>query len=145
MRQAIIDPVDAKDYKGISKARYFFNWNLEKDYRVYKLCQKGQTDILGLMSLAFIDAEYRVEIRLLALLKENVGKDKLISRIAGNLFAFAARLSITMFGQMAAISLVPKTDLGQHYMDAYDFEQAGRSLFIEGSRLFDLLKRYDHD
>ena len=144
-RPVSIEQVIAADFKKISKTRYFFDWKLEKKFFVYKLFLKGQTDILGLVSLDYFDTEYRVEIRLLASSKENVGGNKSIGGIAGNLFASAARLSITRYGEMAAISLVPKTDLGQHYMDTYGFEQAGRSMFMEGARLLDLLKNYDHD
>jgi formate dehydrogenase assembly factor FdhD len=64
------------------------------------------------MSLEFFDEEYRIEIRLMAVMKEQIGRHKTLDRIAGNLFAFAAKLPITKYGAIAAVSLVPKTELG---------------------------------
>ena len=143
--QAIIEPVLETDYKTIAKKRYSFNWKAEKVRTVYKITIKGDIDILGLMSLEFFKSEQRIEIKLLAVVKENVGNDKKIDRIAGNLLAFAARLAYKEYGPMAAISLIPKTELRQHYMNKFGFEQAGRSLFLEGDQLIKLLKEYDYD
>ncbi|CAN5547692.1 hypothetical protein BH10BAC3_BH10BAC3_42150 [soil metagenome] len=141
----VVEPVATADYKKITKKQYSFNWRLEKESLVYKLTQTGQTDILGLMSIAYFDAVKRLQIRLLAVAKEHIGANKNIERIAGCLFAYAAKLAIMRYGAMAAMSLLPKTELGQHYMDQYGFEQAGRSLFIEGKLLLKLLRNYDYD
>lgn len=140
-----IEPVTASDYRLITKKRYAFDWKLEKTKSVYKLRIKGQTDILGLISLDFFPKEERIEIRLLAVSKENEGKGKAIDRIAGNLIAYAAKLAIQAYGANAAISLVPKTKLTQHYMNKYGFEPAGLSLFMVGENLLALLKEYDYD
>ena len=129
----------------MTKKHFSFNWKLEKSRAVYKLTTRGRTDILGLMSLSFFDDEQRIEIRLLAVAEQHKGSDKKIDRIAGNLIAFAARMSFKKYGAMAAISLVPKTELGQYYMDKYGFQQAGLSLFMEGKELMKLLKEYDYD
>lgn len=141
---AIVLVTDA-DYKTISRKRYSFNWKLEKTKQVYKLTVKGEQDILGLISLAFIDEEQRIAINLLSVAIEHIGKSKQLDRIAGNLLAFSARLAIKKYGAFAAISLIPKTLLGQYYMDKYGFEQAGLSLFMEGRKLIKLLKEYDYD
>lgn len=141
----IISPVEPGDYKKINKSSYSFNWKLEKNFAVYKIIEEGSSVILGLMSLEFFDEEYRIEIRLMSVLKEQIGKNKTLDRIAGNLFAFAAKLSIKKYGAIAAVSLVPKTELGQYYMDKYGFEQAADSLFLEGSSLLRLIYEYDHD
>jgi len=137
--------VEESDYKRITKKRYSFNWRLEKDNIVYKLTIKGEADILGLISVKYVDIEERLEIKLLAVAEENIGSGKQYDLIAGNLIAFSARLAIKRFGAMAAISLIPKTVIGQHYMDRYGFEQAGRSLFMEGKNLQNLLKEYKYD
>jgi hypothetical protein len=97
------------------------------------------------VSFEFFDEEYRIEIRLMAVLKEQIGRNKTLDRIAGNLFAFASKLSIIKYGALAAVSLVPKTELGQYYMDKYGFEQAADSLFLEGLSLLRLIYEYDHD
>ncbi len=101
---ASIEQVVDADYKRITKRRYFFNWKLEKVRTVYKLTAKGETDILGLMSLAFFASEQRIEIKLLAVVAEHVRDDKGIDRIAGNLIAFAAHLAYKKYGAMAAQS-----------------------------------------
>ena len=142
---AVIAPVVASDYKTITKKKFSFNWNLEKERTVYKLTAKGDSTILGLMSVTIVTTDQLVEIRLLAVAMEQIGKEKKIDRIAGNLIAFAARLAVKEFGANAAITLIPKTALRQHYINRYGFEPAGRILFAEGAKLFELLKSFDHD
>lgn len=142
---AIIERLHDVDYKAITKKKYFFNWKAEKTKSVFKLTAKGEQYILGLISLDYIDDEQRIEIRLLAVVEEQTGATKQIDRIAGNLIAFAAREAVKKYGAMAAISLIPKTELGQYYMDKYGFEQAGLSLYMEGRRLINLLKEYHYD
>jgi len=141
----IICPVETINYKKITKSKYSFNWKIEKNYSVYKIFEEGKSEILGLVSFEFFDEEYRIEIRLMAVLKEQIGRNKTLDRIAGNLFAFASKLSIIKYGALAAVSLVPKTELGQYYMDKYGFEQAADSLFLEGLSLLRLIYEYDHD
>ena len=140
-----IEMINESDFKEITKKRYSFNWKAEKEQTIYKIILKGQTDILGLMSIEYYKSESRIHVRLLAVSIENKGKGKLYERIAGTLLAFAARDAIKLFGSKAAISLTPKTSLGQHYMDEYGFEQAGISLFMEGKNLQKLLKTYHYD
>jgi hypothetical protein len=95
------------------------------------------------MSLALWDTEYRIEIKLLAVSKENVGTSKIYDHISGSLIAFAARLSIKKYGADAAVSLVPKTLIAKHYIDKYGFEAAGKSLFIQGGKLYNLIEKYE--
>lgn len=142
---ASIEPVEDADFKKITKKRYFFDWNVEKSHSVYKLTLEGGSDILGLVSLHDFDNEQRIEIRLLAVSKENMGTGKNIEGIAGNLIVFAARRAVKKYGAMAAISLVPKTRLKTHYIDKFGFEPAGLSLFMEGNKLHRLLKEYKYD
>ena len=140
-----IEPLTYSDFDGITKKRYSFNWKSEKGQRVYKLTLPEQTEILGLISMEVNDDESRINIRLLAVSKENIGRAKLYERIAGSLFAYAGHMALDRYGVSAAISLKPKTRLGQHYMDEYGFEQAGINLFMEGKNLRNLLKYYDND
>jgi hypothetical protein len=137
-----IGSLTEEELNGLNKKIFFFNWKKERKYNLFKLCIAGQEDILGLLSVEFYDAEYRVHVRLLAASKENVGNKKLFQRIAGCLFAYTAMLAIKKYGENAAISLRPKTELGQYYMDEYGFEQAGISLFMEGKTLQQLFKKY---
>ncbi len=137
--------VKESDYTRISKKRYFFNWKIEKSYLVYKLEIKDQKDIIGLISIDIIDEEQRIEIRLLAVAKEQIGNYKTLDRIAGNLFAFIARLAVKKYGAFAAVSLRPKTALRKYYMNKYGFEEAGSSLFLEGKSLLSIINRFDDE
>ncbi|WP_416865896.1 MAG: N-acetyltransferase [Imperialibacter sp.] len=132
------------EYKGITEARFWFDWKAERGFDVYKLCTRNTGDILGLMSLEVIPAESRIEIRLLAVSKENRGSTKVYDHITGNLIAFAGIQATKLFGDLACISLVPKTELIRHYMETYAMLQAGRSLFLDGRELLDLIAKYDH-
>jgi hypothetical protein len=134
--------VKESDFKKITKKRYFFNWKIEKSYTVYKLEILDQKDILGLVSIDIFDEEQRIEIRLLAVAKEQLGKDKTLDRIAGSLFAFIARFAVKKYGALAAVSLRPKTALKQYYMHKYGFEEAGNSLFLEGKSILSIINRY---
>jgi hypothetical protein len=139
-----IVPVIPLDYQEISKSRFWFNWNEEILNEVYKLRIKETKDILGLISLEIIQRESRIEIRLLAVSRENRGENKKFDHIAGNLIAFACIRATTLFGEWACVSLTPKTLLINHYMKKYKMLQAGRSLFVDGLELIELIKRYDH-
>lgn len=136
--------VEQGDYKNIGKARFWFDWETERRFDVYKLCLKNSNDILGLISLEVIPNESRIGIRLLAVSKENRGSKKVYGRIVGNLLAFAGIQAIKLFADMACISLVPKTELIEHYMTKFSMLQAGRSLFLDGKGLQQLVITYDH-
>jgi len=137
--------VTDKDYNRITKKRFWFNWKKEKDQEVYKLQITGTKEILGLMSIEDIKSESRVEIRLLAVSAENMGTDKTYENIIGNLIAFASKYSLRMYGELACISLIPKTEIVQHYIDKYDMYIAGVSLCLDGIELINLINKYDHD
>jgi hypothetical protein len=141
----VIEQVVETDFKNITKKRYSFNWKIEKGRTIYKLKLKHETDILGLMSLTFYENEQRIEINLLAVVKEQIGINKKLDGIAGNLIAYAAKKAINCFGAFAAISLIPKTELKLHYIQKYGFENAGISLFMEGDKLLKIIKEYNYD
>ena len=87
-------------------------------------------------------AEKRIEIKLLASSVENIGKGRIYEGIAGCLIAFAGRLAVVKYGAEACVSLVPKTELINHYMQKYYMQHAGWQLFLEGKELNELLKEY---
>ena len=136
-------PVTEHDYSRLEGERFYFDLKEEKEFNVYKLTVKGQDEILGLVSLDFIDSESRIEIRLLATTKENRGHQKKYDRIAGGLIAFAARLSIRMYSISPCISLIPKTELREHYKKTYYMKEAGRSVFTDGIDLVKLSVEYE--
>ncbi|WP_300600846.1 hypothetical protein [Niabella sp.] len=140
-----ITPVEDKDYKKLSKGRYYFSW---KPFRsltgviVYKLQIVDEDEILGVMALVDVSNESRIEIHLLACAKEHVGKHKVYDGIAGHLIAFACRLALKQYGSSACVSLVPKTRLKIHYMRQYGMLDAGWQLFLEGKALSNIILKY---
>ncbi|WP_445735497.1 N-acetyltransferase [Mariniflexile sp.] len=133
-----------QDFSSITKTRYWFHWKEEKDNNIYKIQIKGENDILGLVSLEIFESESRISIRLLAVSKENRGKNKKYDNIVGCLIAFAGKQSIKLFGEWACISLIPKTTLAEHYKKGYLMLEAGKSLFLDGMELIKLIRKYDH-
>ncbi|WP_395052319.1 N-acetyltransferase [Flavobacterium sp.] len=137
----VIELVTAEDYKKITKANYFFNWNLEKENLVYKLRISFSDEILGLISLIHFEQEERIEIKLLTVSKENRGKNKKYDGIAENLIAFACREAVKKHAENACVSLFPKTELRSHYINKYGMLEAGLQIFLEGISLFKLLEK----
>ena len=140
-----VSPVVAADYKILLKSRYAFDWKEEKNKEVYKLVLKGQTDILGLISIERIPDEWRIHIRLLSVSAENKGKNKHFENIVGNLIAFVAKIAVAEFGSLACISLKPKSSIAQHYIKKYKMMITGVTLSLEVPEIIDLINQYDHD
>jgi hypothetical protein len=138
-------PVTNTDFTSISKARYFFDWKEEKKEEVYKLVLKGQKDILGLVSIERIPSEWRIHIRLLTVSVENKGKEKQFDKITGNLIAYVAKIALANFGQMACVSLRPKSSITKHYMTKYNINITGMTLSLEVPEIVNLINEYDHD
>ncbi len=135
--------VESEDFKKLNKTRYFFNWNAyKKGYFVYKLTKSEEDDILGVMAIMDVPAEFRMEISLLCCSKENCSHTKQFDKIAGCLIAHASREAVKKYGSDAAISLIPKTDLREHYKNKYGMEEAGRQIVLLGKNLLDLINEY---
>ena len=140
-----IIPVESDDFKKLRKDRYFFDWKIERNQEVYKLKILGSSDILGLISVERIPNEWRIHIRLLTVSKENKGNGKKYDKIAGNLITHAAKIAIVEFGELACVSLKPKSKIAQHYIDKYNMNVTGLTLSIEVPEILDLIKLYDND
>lgn len=139
----IIREAEASDFKILVKKRFSFVWKTFKNTTtIYKLQIEGDEDILGVMGLIDWPKEKRIEIKLLASSVENIGKGKIYEGIAGSLIAFACRLAVAKYGADACVSLVPKTELIEHYMQKYYMQHAGWQLYLEGKELNKLLKEY---
>lgn len=143
--QVEVKLVENVDFRSLKEERYFFDWSLERNQKVYKLCIIGSSDILGLASLMRIPTEWRVHIRLLTVSIENRGKEKVYNRITGNLIAHAAKIAVSDYGELACVSLRPKSQIAQHYIAKYNMTPTGLTLSIEVPEILNLLKRYDHD
>ena len=137
--------VESSDYKILTKTRYFFDWKEEKDQEIYKLVMIGQNDILGLISIERIPSEWRIHIRLLTVSLENKGEKKIFEKIAGNLIAFVSKIAIADFGELACISLRPKSSIAQHYIIKYNMNVTGATLSLEVPEIIDLINQYDND
>jgi hypothetical protein len=140
-----ITPVESADYKLLRKKRYFFDWKIEREYEVYKLRIVESNDILGLISLERIPSEWRVHIRLLTVSKENKGRKKQYDKIVGNLIVYAAKIAVSEYAEYACISLRPKSQIAQHYIDKYKMISTGITLSLEVPEILDLINLYDHE
>lgn len=138
-------PVENADFKSLTKARYFFDWKTEKSQELYKLVLKGQSDILGLISLERIPSEWRIHIRLLTVSKENKGSGKVFDKITGNLIAHVAKIAVAEFGELACISLRPKSSVSPYYISKYNMNVTGGTLSSEVPELLNLINQFDND
>ena len=140
-----ITPVENDEFKTLRKDRYFFDWSIEQNQEVFKLQIKGSSDILGLVSIERIPKEWRIHIRLLTVSKENKGTQKKYDRIAGDLISHVAKIAVREFGELACVSLKPKSQIAQHYIDKYNMNITGMTLSIEVPEIIDLINFYDND
>lgn len=138
-------PVANSDYKSLTKARYSFSWKEEKNEEVYKLVIKDKYDILGLVSIERIPSEWRIHIRLITVSKENKGKGKIYEKIVGNLIAHVSKLAVEDFGEMACVSLKPKSLIVQHYIKKYNMNVSGITLSLEVPEILNIINQYDDD
>ena len=118
-----------------------FEWCKETKFEVYKLSLISNEQIMGLLSIERVIEELRIEIRLLEISTENIGKNKLYDRVAGILIAFACKESFKN-GFYGFVSLIPKTKLIIHYREKYGFQQFGRHFAIELQESERLMNRY---
>jgi hypothetical protein len=137
-----ISSVSQSELKLLKKAKYSFNWReTAKTYPLVKLTIAGQDEILGVMALADHPGDSRMEIKLLACSIENVGASKRFDGIVACFFAYACGESLKNYGELACVSLLPKTALKEHYIEKYRMLDGGRQVFLEGRPLFDLAKK----
>lgn len=118
-----------------------FDWSKEADSELYRLELRKSGEILGLMALKFHFIELRVEISLLELSKNNVGRKKQYENVAGILIASACKISFKL-GFFGFVSLIPKTQLIEHYKTKYGFDQFGRQLAVDLKNSELLIEKY---
>ena len=115
-----------KDVKQATKKNgWNFNWKSElvdNAKEVYKLTIPSNPDIIqGIMSLTF--EEDHILMNLLESAPFNIGKNKLYEGVAGNLVAYACKVSF-QHGYDGYIAFTAKTKLIDHYektLGAYHF------------------------
>ena len=138
-------PVEDIDFKSIDKKRYFFDWKTERAYEIYKLKIINSNDILGIISLERIPEEWRVHIRLLTVSLENKGSNKIFDNIAANLITHAAKIAVAEYAELACVSLKPKSNIAQHYIDKYNMNITGMTLSLEVPEILNLINTYDNE
>jgi len=140
-----ISLVEFQDYKAITKENYFFNWKLEQDKEVYKICIKDKSKILGLVSIERIPEEWRIHVRLLSVSSDNKGTDKKYERIIGNLLTYISKIAVKEYAELACVSLKPKDVLVSHYVEKYGMNVTGMTLSLELAGIFNLIEIYDNE
>ncbi len=138
------------DLQYLTKKRYFFDWrSLYGKLDIYKLFIEADNDIKGLVAIEDHPDEYRIEVKLIAVSRENVifdrekgRKFKEYENIAANLLAFAGKVALTKYSYLGCLSLLPKTELKQHYMSEYRMIEAGLSVYLDGGNLENLVIKH---
>ena len=140
-----ISIVTAADLKMLTKKhKWQFDWKFEykrPEREVYKLTiVNNQQIIQGLISLE-IKSDH-VYMHLVESAPFNKGKAKMYVGVAGNLVAFACRLSFQR-GYEGNVSFLSKSQLVQHYIDSLGaMHFGGRIMIIETIAALKLINKY---
>ncbi len=137
--------ISSTDLKTITKKNgWKFDWKLEfsepaRD--VYKLTiVNNESVIQGLVSLEVMSGH--VYMHLVENAPFNFGKTKMYAGVAGNLVAFACKLSFQR-GHEGNISFLSKTQLVQHYIDTLGaMHFGGRVMIIDTNAALKLINKY---
>lgn len=140
-----ISILSSNDLKNITKKQgWLFDW--KKEFKepardIYKLTiVNNPTIIQGLISLE-VKSDH-VYMHLLENAPFNKGKTKVYSGVAGNLVAFACKLSFQR-GHEGNVSFLSKSQLVEHYektLGAFHF--GGRIMIIETNSALKLIQKY---
>jgi hypothetical protein len=135
------------DRESINPAEWFFDWETElnlSDQEVYKLTTVNNPAIIhGLLCLE--DKNDHIFIHLVESANFNKGTNKIYLGVAGNLFAFACKLSFER-GYEGYVAFDSKSALIEHYkkkLGATHFK--GQRMFIEAVNALKLVKKYFQD
>ena len=143
--QTEVSRMTTVDLKNVTKKNgWNFDWKSEfKDLQkeVYKLTIVNNSSILqGLLSIT-IEQDH-IYMNLLESSPFNIGKDKLYEGVAGNLVAYACKVSFQK-GFDGFIAFTAKTNLIKHYeekLGAYHFKN--QRMIIETESAKKLVKKY---
>lgn len=138
-------PLTKNNLKAITKRKgWNFDWKsefLKPDRDVYKLTITNNIDVIqGLVSLAVTPDN--VYMHLVENAPFNIGKDKVYAGVAGNLVAFACKLSF-QHGTEGFVSFRAKTVLIDHYvkkLGAIHF--GGHLLVLDTKAALNILNKY---
>jgi len=129
------------------KSEWTFNWQTElkdKTRQVYKLTTANNPTIIqGLIS--FTNKGDHIFMNLIESAKFNKGKKKLYKGVAGNLVAFACKISFEE-GYDGVVSFISKTQLIQHYEQTLGAKLfGGNRMFIDTREALILITKYFKD
>lgn len=143
--QTEVSRLTSFDLKTVTKKNgWNFDWKIEFNdiqKEVYKLTIVNNSKIIqGLLSIT-IEQDH-IYMNLLESSPFNIGKNKLYEGVAGNLVAFACKVSFQK-GYDGYIAFTAKTNLIKHYeenLGAYHFK--GQRMIIETEAATKLVKKY---
>jgi hypothetical protein len=135
--------INKKDIPKLKKG-WNFDWISEYNSKaeVYKLIIENNKSIIqGLISLT--PKQGFVYIELVESADFNIGRNKVYFGVAGNLFAFACKLSWDN-GNYGYVAFNAKTNLIKHYIETLGAKQIGNSnqLIIEPKEALVLINKY---
>jgi hypothetical protein len=139
--------LSSNDSKGFKPKGWAFDWHAEikaQDRQVYKLTTVQNPGIIqGLISLT--DKGDHIFMELIESATFNRGKKKLYSGVAGNLVAFACKLSFERRYE-GVVSFIAKTQLIEHYRQTLGAKLfAGNRMFIDTPQSLTLVTKYFKD
>ena len=143
--QTEVSRMTSADLKvSVKKNGWSFDWKSEYNdlkKEVYKLTIVNNSNIIqGLLSLT-IEQDY-IYINLLESAPFNIGKNKLYEGVAGNLVAFACKVSFQK-GYDGFVAFTAKTNLIKHYEESLGaFHFKNQRMIIETEASKKLVKKY---
>jgi hypothetical protein len=139
--------LNKSDKKNINPAEWLFDWETELDLKNregYKLTTVNNPKIIHGM-LCLEDKNDHIFIHLVESANFNKGTNKMYLGVAGNLFAFACKLSFEK-GYEGYVAFDSKSALIEHYkkkLGATHFK--GQRMYIETVNALKLVKKYFQD
>ncbi|WP_234363999.1 hypothetical protein [Lunatibacter salilacus] len=143
-----ISLISSQDLEIVTKKKgWLFNWKTEfgnKERDVFKLTIVNNPLVIqGLISLEV--KEDHVYMHLVENAPFNKGENKVYSGVAGNLVAFACKLSFQR-GHEGNVAFISKTQLIAHYVKTLGaIHFGGRLMIIETNAAVKLINRYFHN
>jgi hypothetical protein len=139
-----VKEMTAKDWKNLKKKDWVFDWKKESaklNRTVFKLVIEGNQDVLqGMISLE--NMQGFVYVSLIESISYNKGINKVYEGVAGNLFAYACKVSHE-FGFDGFVAFDAKTALVGHYQKTLGATIAGGTrMFIDEVAAQKLINRY---
>ena len=139
----IVTKIAQKDIKQIKKVEWTSELKNESK-QVFKLTSVNNQNIIhGLISIT--DKKDHVFMDLIESAKFNKGKNKLYNGVAGNLVAFACKMSFDL-NYDGIVSFVAKAALINHYKETLGAKIfGGNRMFIDTNEAYVLTKKYFKD